>query len=219
MMKNFSFTQHLLEAIVLNSKRAFYYAFKSYFLSVPLSATLIFLEIIVLPFAFYFDIKGRKFNLQKINIVKDDFISMSQVNLHSTTTIYHDRVDSHSFTCLKDEVQSFLKNYHDKTFETLVIELSRLLEYVHVVEKQTSSHFSMTLHIIESVGFFTQNSIKYEKQSRGETLSLSKNMIRFQLLGLLSALYLDRWAQFYHDKTIGIGIVVNDMPKIPFKMK
>ena len=201
-----SFSFHLLEAIYINFLRSFYYAKKSYGLTVPLSLLLIFLELSILPFALLFDIWALKYNIKGIVIVKDDFVSMQNIEDKSLPSIYrHSSLSFQSKECLRiNSSNSFEKIYSD---------LSSSIECIKRVEKDEKAHFSMTLHILESVAFFTKHAIKYQKQNP-KTVTLSKVMIKFQLLGLYTSRYFDYFAQQYHKKEL--GIVVNDLPKINF---
>ena len=72
----------------------------------------------------------------------------------------------------------------------------------------------MTKHLVESLGLAAMNALDYAERSGGETLKLSRTFIRFQGLGLLGSVGIDRKAQAFHQQ--GIGIVVNDVPPIPF---
>ena len=69
----------------------------------------------------------------------------------------------------------------------------------------------MTLHILESVALFSKHAIEYKKQNP-QTVTLSKVMIKFQLLALYSSASFDFLAQQFHKNKI--AIIVNDMPKI-----
>ena len=57
----FFMTKHIVDAIVLNIKRTFPYAKVSNGLSLPVSLTLIFSELLTVPTALIFDLWARRY--------------------------------------------------------------------------------------------------------------------------------------------------------------
>ena len=96
----------------------------------------------------------------------------------------------------------------DDTFE--------LLLYIENFEKETGSNFCMTKHITKSLGFAASHAVAYSKNTQGESNSLMQDFIDMQASGLSDfTLELDRDAQILHQ--LGVGIICNDVPYIPFK--
>ena len=73
----------------------------------------------------------------------------------------------------------------------------------------------MTRHVAESVGLAALNGSHYAAASGGATTRLSERLIRSQLTAFASSLWMDRQAQMQHAR--GVGILVNDLPHIPFE--
>lgn len=203
-----TFTLHLLEAILINFYRSFYYAKRSFLTSLPLSLLLITLEVSILPFAFIFDIWALWFNIQGINIVKNDFVSMQNIFNKEQPPLY---TNSLSAKELVTKIKNIMKTCQCTDFQSGFMTLKALINDIENYEKEKEAHFAMTLHILESITYFMQHAIDYEEQNK-KTKTLSKVMINFQFLALYSATYFDTIAQKFHKK--GIGIIVNDLPKI-----
>ena len=212
---------HLKEAIEVNSERSRYYASQTDDRSRYLSLYLVSMERLILPLAWYYDTKAKKFNEQGIGIIKDDFVSMQNVSTMQAKPIYGATLTQEAFKNLKIRTNKYLKSVkqHNKKsdFASVAKETHSFIKKLQVEEKKLEVHFAMSIHILESVCFFAQNSVIYVQQSEGKTSSLSRSFITFQLLGLGSALYLDRWAQGFHRE--GVGIILNDMPAIPCSLK
>lgn len=90
-------------------------------------------------------------------------------------------------------------------------------EVVEACEETEAAHLAMSRHIIESIGLFSVNAPHYRDASAGETVPLSKRYLRLQMLGLAGCIGLDVMAQRIHE--VGVGIVVNDVPSIPFEVR
>jgi hypothetical protein len=73
----------------------------------------------------------------------------------------------------------------------------------------------MSRHIVESIGLGAVNALHYDRQSQGGTLKLSRDLVRLQALSLFSTTFYDRMAQRHQAR--GVGILVNDVPPIPFR--
>ena len=191
-----SFTLHLLEAIIINIWRSFYYAKKSFAATLPLSFLLISLEILILPFAFLFDVWAIKYNLEGINIVKNDFVSMQGIADKNRPSQYRNSLSPSKLTPL-------LKVKRSDSFVLLYKELVAQITEIKKVEQKHQVHLAMTLHILESVALFTKNAMKYIEQNP-QTKLLSQVMIHFQLLALSSSAYIDFFAQQFHKRGVGI---------------
>ncbi|MBM3266572.1 MAG: hypothetical protein FJZ01_02900 [Candidatus Sericytochromatia bacterium] len=72
----------------------------------------------------------------------------------------------------------------------------------------------MCRHIVESLGLGAVTAISCAARSDGATVGLSRDLIAIQLLALGGAVDTDTQAQALHAR--GIGILVNDLPSIPF---
>ena len=72
----------------------------------------------------------------------------------------------------------------------------------------------MVRHLLESIGLAAVNATRFAELSAGRTRCLSRNLLLFEAKGLRTAVTLDRRAQEVH--ALGFGIIVNDVPSIPF---
>lgn len=212
------FAQHLKEAIALNRSRRDVYDRLSGGGSRALSNKLIMLENLTLPGAHALDLWAKRFQKQGIPVMQADFVSMQDVRSPFAPPRWRGAASDQDAA----EVEGWLKTYRDtlrqavgKNDFTAIAEASYgLLERLEGTEQAKQTHWAMTKHLIESLGLAAMNAIDHAARSDGETLTLSRTFLRFQSLGLLGSVKLDRQAQSFHQK--GIGIVVNDVPHIPF---
>ncbi len=206
------FRKHILEAINLNRKRRTYYAKVTDGQTKKLSNWLIFLERFVIPIAFYFDLRARRFNQQGIGIVRDDFLAMDVVD-EKTPALYKNEMTAEVI----EEIRSLIKLY--------AREVSRLRELTDIndltfdfykkitdFESGKRVHLAMLKHLVESIWYISKNGITYAEQSQGRTTKLSRQLLKLHFIGLSSTLFLDKAANRHHRN--GVGIIVNDLPEI-----
>ena len=212
------FTKHLVDAIKVNIKRRKQYAKLTNNKSKSLSNQLIIAEIFILPIAFLIDLWAKKYNKKGIPIVVNDFASMDHILPFDKKTIYTNELTDaelklwqENLMKVKREINNLLKQ---NNFYAISILLKNKLLNIIEFEKEKKIHFAMTKHLLESLGLIAINSIDYSKQSVGETSHLSKTLIYIHLIGLNFVLSFDRKAQKIHK--MGVGIIVNDVPEIPF---
>jgi len=216
---NEGFYQHLKAAIQLNKERRNYYAQRSNGQSRNLSNQLILFEKFLLPVAKKIERQALIFNTQNIPIVQADFISMHRVKEAATPPSYQNIAPPQVWKDLKQE----LKDYKKKTKKFLSQNDLKgignssfhLLQQLEELEETHQCHFAMTKHVIESLAYQVLHGLQYAQQSKQRTLKLSKKMIRLHLSGINNLLIsFDKKAQKLHQQ--GIGIIVNDVPSIPF---
>jgi hypothetical protein len=122
-----------------------------------------------------------------------------------------------------DTLRAALKNYRAEVdsalarqdFESVAKVSYTLLGTISRLEEAAQAHFAMTRHVAESVGLAALNGSRYAADSGGATTRLSERLVRSQLTAFASSLWMDRQAQMQH--TRGVGILVNDLPHIPFE--
>lgn len=210
--------EHLHDAIASNRERRDYYAGRSNGASRALSDQLIRLERLTLPFAMYFDAQARRFNRQGIPIVERDLVPMSGVRPADTPP-------SHRNVASKADLQrldGWLDTYREATsaalegrdFQRIGQLTAGLLSQLEGLETTADAHFAMTRHMVESVGYAALHALDYRVASSGETDDLAARFIKLQAFGLTGTVAIDRKAQDLHRR--GIGILVNDVPDIPF---
>lgn len=217
-----AFSIHIIEAIQINFKRRKYYAACSKGKSLAISYQLIFSEILVLPFAFVFDLWAHKYNKMGIPIVQQDVVSMQHIYPENRPPKYiHAIISEDTKKLLSGQLNRYRKELgryiKHNDFYTAAVNTQSQIEKLILAEERYRAHFAMTIHLLESMGYMIANAIDYQKQSKGKTNALSKTLIYFHLYGINAALQLDYKAQKMHQQ--GIGIIVNDIPSIPFLEK
>lgn len=211
--------QHLDEAIALNTSRRDYYASRAGGRSYLLSTTLISLEKMSRSAAAVFDREAKPFQQAGIPIVSADFIPMRGLPLASKPPQLRNVADKAHVRELSQQLTDYRKAMPKiRTEQDLrqVAALSyRMLETIERTEQSAGSHFAMTKHVVESIGMAALNGLRWAAQSGGKTVPLTAKLAESQELALLSSLWIDKQAQHCHAK--GVGIIVNDVPHIPFK--
>ncbi|MNR88742.1 hypothetical protein D3C72_196920 [compost metagenome] len=212
------FAQHLKDAIALNRSRRDVYDRLSGGGTRSLSNQLIMLENLTLPAAYALDLWAKRFQKQGIPVMQEDFVSMQDVRSPFAPPRWRGVASDQDAA----EVEGWLKTYRETIRQAVgkndfaaIAEASHgLLERLEATEQAKQTHWAMTKHLIESLGLAAMNAIDHAARSDGETLTLSRTFLRFQSLGLMGSVSVDRKAQTFHQK--GIGILVNDVPLIPF---
>lgn len=212
-------TKHLQDAIVINSKRKPIYAKLTKGKSSWLSCILIFAERVSCLFSRSLDKAAIPFQRNGISIIANDFVSMDTIKSHTEKPVYQKLASNSTFAKLRKElaiyrkqIASHLKKDH---FKSVAKDSYDLLARIKTIEVNSQSHFGMTCHIIESIGLTALNAVGYSEKSSKATNALSKKLINFQKIALWSCLYVDKQAQKIHQH--GVGIIVNDIPHIPFE--
>jgi len=212
-------TTHLADAVALNGRRAVTYAKRSKGRSLLLSALMITSEAIAIPLAWWFDRQARALNAKGISIMTGDFHDMGAARSSDAAPKYTKVADRASFRTvrstlkqLRGDIASPMKrgDFHR------VAELTyAAIHSVDAQEKAQQAHFAMTRHVLESLGMVALNGARYQRDSGGESTSLSRSVLKSHALVLRATLLIDKLAQRRHAE--GIGMIVNDVPPIPFE--
>lgn len=215
----FSFTHHTISALKVNSKRKKYYASLTNGSSKFITFILNCFSIIMLPITFFVDIYANKFIKKGVKILQNDFVELTEINLKTKaverTNAFSNDVYKQVDNIRKNYISAIRKSLRKKELFDVCILSAEFLQNISLVEIENNCNIPMTKHIVESIGFNALHGIKYSKQSYGKTLKLSIFLIRLHVCGLLNSLKLiDKPSQKFFSK--GVGIVINDIPKIPF---
>lgn len=218
-MSTTGFYTHLREAVEVNTQRLPIYAAFSKGQSMDLSLRLIFLEKMAYVAARYFDWRASGFNKRGIPIIAGDFVPMHPLPAPTTPPRYRNIADPAAMKTAKAILTQYRKalgHYLNRVdFAGAAKSSAEALQSIRRLETGQQCHFAMTVHLIESLGFACANALDYARASQNQTNSLSKNFIKCQAWSLYFALGLDQRAQALH--RLGVGILVNDVPPIPFK--
>ncbi|MFU8806964.1 MAG: hypothetical protein ACNA8W_24365 [Bradymonadaceae bacterium] len=212
------FTQHLLDAIDINRGRTAYYASVTKNRSRKLSNRLVIAERFCLPMARYFDKKARPFNAKGIGVVRDDFVAMEDIRAPETPPLYSGLASDAEWKDCKRLLSSYQRAVcaANKAADFAgVCELT--IEPLHAFEEREATlgaHFTMVKHILESIGFAALNAQEWARLSDGASVALSQRLIYVQARPVAVYITYDKLAQPLHAE--GCGILVNDIPPIPF---
>lgn len=214
-----SFRKHLIDAIIVNSKRKGLYARMSANRSLWVSWPLILLEKAAIMIAWWIDRKAARFQKLGIPIIANDFVPMEPLPSYNTPPFYCKRADKQILRQIAKDLKNYRKSinaYVDNEEFIAAAKISyELLQHIRQMEKEHHCHFAMTRHLIESIGFAVLHAPQYAKASGNTTIPLSKMLARIQIFALFGGLWLDKQAGAVHQ--MGIGILVNDLPLIPFE--
>lgn len=218
-LNSFSFCDHLRDAIAINSERKKLYAQMTQNRSLWISRALIFFEKVALVFAWFIDRKAVKFHKMGIPVIANDFVPMHSLPSYDTAPMYRHKASKEVLRSIAKDLKSYRKSMKFYVFQGDFMGAAKIsydvLQRIRKMEKEHECHFAMTCHLIESIGFAALHAPRYAKESQGATISLSKTFIRVQMLGLLSSLWFDKQAGAIH--RMRVGILVNDVPSIPFE--
>lgn len=213
-----SFRQHLESAIEINETRKPYYAEASQDISLPLSRQLIAWERALLPFAGFMDKQAAPFQARGIPIVAGDFVPMAPLPVAAAPPRYRKIASDQVCARLAAQLRQLRRYMSSKVRQgDYLAACSAAAVFLHDLEgleTQIESHFEMTRHLVDSVAFAALHAPLYLEASHGDTEGLSRRLIMSQLQSLRRCLHFDQMAQASH--AMGVGILVNDLPRIPF---
>ena len=210
--------RHLREAMVINFGRGWGYALKSRGISLFVSIPLILSELSFLLILGFFDVWGKRFNREGIDIISGDYVSMSKANPSGTALRLTGIADASEHRALSQRLGAFQKEAFSACragdFQKVADFTYVMVKEVIAVEERSQALFPMYRHILESLGIAAVHALDYLKESNGRTMMLSKWFVVTQINALMACPYFDRFAQRCHHR--GVGIIENDVPYIPF---
>jgi len=211
----YGFRAHLDEAIALNLERMPLYGDMTDGASLELSELLIASERLLLDLAEDFDTRAAPFQAQGIPIVAADFVSMEDIGEPTDPP----RWAGPWTDALEADLERALAGLNDAEaddFEGVCVEARSALWAIDDLEGEHEVHLAMTRHVVESAAYAALHAIDYAEASNGDTVSLSTDLVAIQLDALPWRLHeaLDQRATTIHRE--GAGILVNDLPHIPF---
>ena len=214
------FNIHLKEAIALNLSRRAYYTKIAGQRARLLSHLLVASERLCLSIANYFDTRAQPFITKGIPVVKKDFVSMDLVESVDAPPKFKQCANPRSFSLLSEDLKLCQKKAKKGLLEKDFIAVAECIHLtllgIEELEKSEASHFAMVKHVLESAGLAAFNAFAYSKRDhKVEKLCCSLVSIQVNLVG--NSLFFDKLAQKCHER--GAGIIVNDVPAIPFVEK
>lgn len=212
------FESHIQEAIDIYEVRSKQYSILTGGESDKIFNTLIFMEKAMLPVARAIDYQAKKFNDDGIMVVTNDFVPMT---LKYTAFDY-----IHPSNGFNDSTEHLSKSWMSKLrthinssdFKAIAYDAQQALNAIDLHEQEFNVHLPMLKHLVESIGYGALHAYGYACESNNQTTALSKRLLSVQLLVLNDMVWkFDQQANVFHQQ--GIGVLVNDLPPIPFLKK
>lgn len=209
------FEQHLQDAISIYKERTELYAAITDNRSRGIFNHLILAETLLLPVARFYDLRAIPFIDKGIPIILNDFVSMEGNKGFEYPFAPSNPIN----TIAEEDAQAILDellSVDQSNLMSIALASFIALNEIHHLEETNGIHFAMTRHMLESLGFGALHGIYYQCQSNGETYRLANDFAKTQLLAIKigNSIDLDKRANIFHQE--GIGILVNDLPDIPF---
>lgn len=213
--------EHMSDAMMLNWHRAAYYRHKTKGASRKLTYALVTAERLLRPVACLFDVASRPRRQRGSLILTNnhDWYSMADINSREAPPKYGKRASWSELLAVRRELKVLSAcccgGLGSAQFRELADECARALRAVEALEERQQVHWAMVKHILESLGIISLHAIGYvEQDPSSKSLCRSVCFLCLYMLRTGSLLLLDCWAQQCH--AMGAGILVNDVPEIPF---
>lgn len=214
-----AFYDHVMGGIRLNQVRGPVYDCLSGGDSRPILRKLTLFQRAFLPLAWLVDRRAHRFQRRGIPIVAGDLMPVAGLPAPETPPRWRGKLASGPARQLKGELKTYKHRFWDRVRAADFQAAARLtweaLQMVKTVEEREGCHLAMVKHFLESLGLGALHAVRYVRDSHGEVIPLAKAFLAVQLLPLGSTLSLDLDAQALHAR--GIGILINDVPSIPFE--
>lgn len=214
------FNKHMVDAIRINRARRPGYIAQAGNSAKWLSHWMVGLERLLIPLTLYFDKKAQPFNEAGISIVENDFIDMEFIKDASIPPLYKGIASSETFKILVTSLKAIRKDgmqaLKNNDYMAICEQTAESLSLIEQLEHDSQSHFAMSKHMLESIGYAALHAPIYLEQSEGKTEKLGKQLIAVHLLMAdgVGVVLTDKLGQRCHSK--GAGILINDVPDIPF---
>lgn len=209
------FEIHLKDAIELYKERKVQYAEQSDGKTNALFTKLITTETLLLPVAATFDARAVPYVKDGVMIIANDFVPMEDNLGFDHPMARADELSPELITEAK-EILSALNssNSHDAFAITEAVNTALLA--IDDFERYNNVHIAMTKHLVESLGFGALHSLYYRCESQDKTYRLGQDLMLLQAaaIKISNPLSYDKQANEFHQQSI--GILVNDLPHIPF---
>lgn len=212
------FTEHVKEAIKVNSARKDYYSRVSNGATRNVSLLYTSLEYSLLPLTAFFDRWALKFNQAGIPVLQNDFVSMDDIAPAEKQPLRRGVLDRGG----RKQLRRMLRSWQWKSAlaasrkDFLGVQLLAMnaLHELRQLELLYKCHLALTLHFVESVGLAARNADRLSQQFARRTDNFYRAFIALQTSGVRLFSKVDVMAQPFH--SAGIGIIANDLPAIPF---
>ncbi len=212
------FTEHVTEAISVNKSRAKYYSKLTNGKSAFLSRLYMSMEYALIPLSLIMDKWAKKFQQQGLPVLVNDFVSMNNINEASAPLARTSSLDNNGRKALREFLKDFYrgtrKSSRNKDFAMVEKYAILALHQLRNLETIYNCNLSLSVHLVESIGLAARNAQDLGTISDGKTDNFYKAYIMLQNAGIRGFSIIDLKAQEFHRQ--GVGIIVNDLPAIPF---
>ncbi|MFZ5951078.1 MAG: hypothetical protein ACOYXC_10260 [Candidatus Rifleibacteriota bacterium] len=210
--------EHLAEAIASHESRMPYYSEKTGGKSDAIFKKIASLQGLNLPIAWYIDAQARRFQKNGIPIIIGDLKSMATINPREKPPVFKGCMSPADFEEARRLIRTFqqqsIKALRKKDFDAVAAITYKTVNQIRAMEKKHGAHLAMTVHMLDSTGYCALHAAQYQKQTQGKTDNLARQFLTIHVLPMQECLPTDAKAQAIHQ--LGIGVVVNDVPDIPF---
>lgn len=212
------FTVHVREALEVNRARRQYYERISNGATRKVSLLYTSLEYSLLPLTSFFDRWAHKYRRAGIPVLRDDFVPMANISSADKPLLRRGMLDRAG----RRELRKMLRAWQWKSGlaasrkDFLKVQLLALnaVHDLRQMELRHNCNLALTIHFVESVGLAARNADRLSQQYAKRTDNFYRAFIAIQISGVRLFSKVDLQAQPFH--RAGIGIIVNDLPAIPF---
>ncbi len=212
------FSGHVKEAIKVNRERAKFYAELSNGETKGLSKLYTSMEYALLPVAAIFDRWGRHLNLKGIPVLANDFVPMSAIKPAATKPLNTGALDRDGRKAFRKTLDAFQSRVFAaasrKDFLQVQMAAIEALTSLRQLEAKYACNLALSVHFVESIGLAGRNADNLSRSFAGRSDNFYRAFIIAQNAGIKMFSIIDIKAQRFHGQ--GIGIIVNDLPAIPF---
>jgi len=196
------FAEHVVEAININKQRAVYYAERSKGQTKGLSRLYTSLEYAILPVAKIMDHLATKYQQAGIPVLVNDFVSMDAIAPANQPLLRTGALNKGGLKLFK----KILSDYRRETFAAAMKKDFAMVKFY--------CNVALSIHLIESIGMAARNAAELSRITNGKTDGFYRAFIILQNSGITGFSRVDIKSQAFHQHDI--GIIVNDLPAIPF---
>lgn len=209
------FEQHLKDAIELYKERKHQYAEQTDGATNSLFRKLITTETLLLPVAATFDARAIPHVKKGVMIIANDFVPMED-NLGFDYPMAAADVFSEELQAQAQQILAALNAANSSDAFAITEAVNTALLDIDDFERYHNVYLAMTKHLVESLGFGALHSLYYRCESQDKTYRLGQDLMKLQTLAIKlgNPLSYDVEANRFHQD--GVGILVNDLPHIPF---
>lgn len=209
------FEQHLKDAIELYKERKQQYSEQSDGKTDALFRKLITTETLLLPVAATFDARAIPHVKKGVMIIANDFVPMED-NLGFDYPMAPADALSGELQQQAKQILATLNATNSSDAFAITEAVNTALLDIDDFERYNNVYLPMTKHLVESLGFGALHSLYYRCDSQGKTYRLGQDLMKLQAVAIKlgNPISYDVEANQFHQD--GVGILVNDLPHIPF---